>query len=558
MLQSFSRHDERPRSTIADQDWWPTVRKVIALTIFYFLITWLSWGLTREPYRQAAFFWPPTGFAAAAMIALGRPTRWLFVSGVAIANIIAHVTFINSSAGEIFTFAIGNVAEPLITAKLVEHHFGMNFSLGRTRDLLGLFAAAFAGIIVSVTWYAMAYKLMMPKEDSLTVWRDFFLGHVLGFVTIAPLVIGLFAALRDPPSGRELFEGVLGLIAVILLTVIIAFLPPAHWDTVTPVALLLPILVWLAARCRPVFAAAAAFTLSMSIVWMTIFQVGHFGHAGLSISDRILQIQAIILVTALGGLILSTLFAERKETEARLARTNATLQRERDNKLMTLQAAIASISHEIKQPLLAVAMTAAAARRFLEHKPPALEKARSALKDLASDCDQMDQILGNMRQLFSEGEVGKKPIDVNELVLGALRLLRGELTEYGVAPEVNLAAELPLLAGHAVQLQEVIVNLVRNAIEAMATVKGDRRALKVRTRPGGGKVIVIEVEDLGPGIDPERLNSIFDAFVTTKSSGMGLGLAICSAIVEHHGGKLTASSDGRSGALFQVSLPIAP
>lgn len=558
MLKSFSGNGQRLRSTTADQDWWPSVRTVIALTIFYFLITWLSWGLTREPYRKAAFFWPPTGFAAAAMIALGRPTRWLFVSGVAIANIIAHVTFIDSSVGEIFTFAIGNVAEPLITAKLVEHHFGMSFSLGRTRDLLGLFAAAFAGIIVSVTWYAIAYKLMMPKEHSLTVWRDFFLAHVLGFVTIAPFVLGLFAALRDPPSGRELFEGVLGLIAVILLSVIIALLPPAHWNTVTPVALLLPILVWLAARCRPVFAAAAAFALSMSIVWMTIFQLGHFGDASLSISDRILQIQAIILVTTLGGLILSALFAERKETEARLARTNATLQRERDNKLMTLGAAIASISHEIKQPLVAVAMTSAAARRFLEREPPNLEKARSALKDLAGDCYQIDQILGNMRQLFGERELAKEPIDVNELLLGALRFLRGELTEYRVAPEVTLAAELPLLAGHAVQLQEVIVNLVRNAIEAMATVKSDGLTLKVRTRPDGDKAIVIEVEDSGPGIDPERLDTIFDAFVTTKSSGMGLGLAICSAIVEHHGGKLTASSDGRSGALFQVSLPVAP
>jgi signal transduction histidine kinase len=487
------------------------------------------------------------------MIALGLPARWLFLSGVVIANIIANFT--TNSPGEIFMFAIGNVAEPLIIAKLVEHHFGRNFSLGRTRDLLGLFAAALAGIIVSVTWYAIGYKLVLkPGAPSLTLWLDFFLGHVVGFVTIAPLVIGLFAALRDPPSGRELFEGVLGLIAVILLSAIIALLPPAQWDTVTPLALLLPILVWLAARCPPVFAAAAAFTLSMSIVWMTIFQFGHFGAASLSISDRILQIQAIILVTALAALILSALFAERKETEARLARTNATLQRERDNKLMSLRAVIASISHEVNQPLGAISMNGEATILLLDKKPPDIAEAKSIVTDILADGRRINETLDNLRALFGTADESKQSVDINALVLDVLRSSRVDCDRQGIKPTVELTSKRPTVVGHKGQLTELVSNLVQNAIEAMASVD-EPRNLKVQTELAAGGAVIISVEDTGPGIGLEKIKTIFDVFVTTKSHGRGLGLAICSMIVERHNGHLSVSAARPHGCIFQIKLP---
>jgi C4-dicarboxylate-specific signal transduction histidine kinase len=174
------------------------------------------------------------------------------------------------------------------------------------------------------------------------------------------------------------------------------------------------------------------------------------------------------------------------------------LQRERDNKLMNLQAAVASISHEIKQPLAAIAMNGAAAQRFLELSPPILGEARSALNDLVRDSHRMGEILDNIHHLFGKGEREKEPIDMNEVVLAALRLLRGELTDHCVEAVVELASEPPQVKGHRVQLQEVILNLVHNAIEAMAT-KGDRRRLKVRTKLDGGKSILIESRRLRTG-----------------------------------------------------------
>jgi C4-dicarboxylate-specific signal transduction histidine kinase len=243
---------------------------------------------------------------------------------------------------------------------------------------------------------------------------------------------------------------------------------------------------------------------------------------------------------------------------ARHARSDALLPREREDKLMTVEAAMASISHEIKQPLAAIGMNGAAVLACLEHDPPDLEEARSASEAMVSAVHQTVQIIDQLRQLFGKSEWEREPIDVNNLVGAALRLLEGELADHGVTTTVTLAHGLPPFLGNAIQLRQVILNLIHNAIEAMVTIEDHGRHLEVRTMSDGNSAIFIQVEDSGRGIERERLNSIFDVFVTTKSHGMGLGLAICRTIVEQHGGQLIASCDGKSGALFQISLPMEP
>jgi signal transduction histidine kinase len=137
-----------------------------------------------------------------------------------------------------------------------------------------------------------------------------------------------------------------------------------------------------------------------------------------------------------------------------------------------------------------------------------------------------------------------------------LQSLHGELKDHGVATETEFAFDLPPVDGHHAQLRQVVFNLVHNAIEAMATTTDRTRLLRMSTQPQGHDTIVVAVEDSGPGIDQGRLNSIFDAFVTTKANGMGLGLAICRMIVQRHGGRLSASSDGRTGTRVQFVLPL--
>jgi signal transduction histidine kinase len=154
------------------------------------------------------------------------------------------------------------------------------------------------------------------------------------------------------------------------------------------------------------------------------------------------------------------------------------------------------------------------------------------------------------------GDTGlQQLIDVNETVNGALRILAEELDYHGVRTRIQLTPHLPLVASRGSQLQEVFVNLINNAVEAMDGVTDGRRVLTLRTRYDGEKMIVVEVEDSGPGIDPSNAERVFAAFVTTKPTGIGLGLAICRMFIDRHGGELSQSPAQPRGAVFRIVLP---
>jgi C4-dicarboxylate-specific signal transduction histidine kinase len=232
------------------------------------------------------------------------------------------------------------------------------------------------------------------------------------------------------------------------------------------------------------------------------------------------------------------------------------LQRERDNKLMNLEAMAASIAHEVRQPLSAIATNGNAALRFLGRTPPDHKEVRSSLSRIISNSHRASQVFDNIRALFGKVDKEHELIDMNEIVLEVLHTLRGELKDRVITVRTELTSQLPLVMGHRGQLHEVLLNLVRNAIEAMDAIKDTRRVLQARTeRHDGRDEIVVAIEDSGPGIDPEKLDGIFDAFVSTKPQGMGLGLAICRMIIDRHGGQLSASSGKRRGAVFQFILP---
>jgi C4-dicarboxylate-specific signal transduction histidine kinase len=163
-------------------------------------------------------------------------------------------------------------------------------------------------------------------------------------------------------------------------------------------------------------------------------------------------------------------------------------------------------------------------------------------------------MLESVRLLFGKGTGQREVIDVNEAVRGVLRILQDELNYHSVTVRLHLALDhLPFVAAVAPQLQEVFVNVIQNAIEAMTAITNDRRVLTVRTRCDAGKVIA-EIEDSGPGVDPDNTERMFDAFVTTKSAGMGLGLAICRMIIERHGGRISVGTANPSGAVFRIEL----
>jgi signal transduction histidine kinase len=234
------------------------------------------------------------------------------------------------------------------------------------------------------------------------------------------------------------------------------------------------------------------------------------------------------------------------------------LKHERENKLLNVEAITASIAHEVRQPLTAIATNSSAALRFFEKTPPDLDEVRAALNRVIAESHRASAVFDGIRSLFRKTDQGRQPVDVNEMALEVLQSLRAELSAHGVTTETELASSLPPVEGRRNQLQQVVTNLVQNAIEAMDTTADRDRMLRLKTGLRGTDAIVVSVEDSGPGLKADQLDSIFDAFVTTKANGMGLGLAICRRIIESHAGQLSASSDGRSGAQFQFVLPIGP
>ena len=255
-------------------------------------------------------------------------------------------------------------------------------------------------------------------------------------------------------------------------------------------------------------------------------------------------------------IVLCALLSESVRVYASLVRTNKLLRRERENKLTNLAAVVAAITHELRQPLTGISTKSAAARRYLGQEPPKIDRAQAILGDLASASLRIDEVLKSVSALLRSTNPDQEPIDVNKLILEAIQIMRDELTQYDIVVNTQLTDELPPIVGQRGQLQEVLLNVIQNAIDAMRTITDKTRALRVGTELQGTKAVVISVEDSGPGIEPKKMSTVFDAFVTTKATGMGLGLALSQMIIERHGGQIVVVPSANIGAHFRITLPI--
>ena len=316
ILQKLSGQARRQFADPTRQ-WVSAIGLAIAVGIAYFLAARLSLSLLTKP-DGVAVFWPASGLAAGTMIALGHRSKWPVAVGAAAATIVANL-FGDRTLAAAITFALCNAGEALLAAGLIERQFGSGFALDRLRQVLGLIAAAVFATAVSGVVGTLGFKLFhFSTVPSLTIWQHWFASDALGIVTVAPLLIGIAAAVRDPPPPNETFEGAVALAAITVTSTLAIFLPRVSFATIVPLALVFPLLLWLAARCRPAFAAAAAFVVALTIVWTTTFGIGYFGDPDLPISDRIVGAQAGILTTSLCTLVLVALFAERRQQEAAL------------------------------------------------------------------------------------------------------------------------------------------------------------------------------------------------------------------------------------------------
>jgi PAS domain S-box-containing protein len=290
----------------------------------YILSAKLSLSLLTP--EGVAVFWPAAGIAAGALIVFSLSARWAVVTGTMAATIVANLLG-DRNLSSSMVFALCNAGEALLTAGLIERYFGLPFTLDRLSHVLGLLGAAIVAAAASGIGGTLGFALLhAPTASIFVTWQNWFASDALGIVTIAPLLIGLASAAREPPTRSETIEGLVALASLVVMSVIVIALPAEPWTTVVPIALLFPVLLWIAARCPPVFAAAAAFIVTLAIVWTTTIGIGHYGDPGLPMADRVLAARTGILAVALCAYVLAALFAERRQHEAALAESEARLQ----------------------------------------------------------------------------------------------------------------------------------------------------------------------------------------------------------------------------------------
>jgi signal transduction histidine kinase len=225
------------------------------------------------------------------------------------------------------------------------------------------------------------------------------------------------------------------------------------------------------------------------------------------------------------------------------------------NRVTAMGQLAASISHEVMQPITAGINNTGAALNWLASQPPKLEEVRQALGEAVKEGNRAIDVIGRIRALIKKAPPRKDTCDINEAIRDVVGLTHGEMVKNNISAHTQLAEDLPRVQGDKVQLQQVILNLIINAVDAMSSISTGSRELFISTAKGVGG-IVVTVRDSGPGLSPESVERLFDAFYTTKADGMGMGLSICRSIVEAHGGRIWASREFGQGATFQFTLPL--
>ncbi|MEJ8570659.1 PAS domain S-box protein [Microbaculum marinum] len=245
-----------------------------------------------------------------------------------------------------------------------------------------------------------------------------------------------------------------------------------------------------------------------------------------------------------------------RHAEERLQRLQAELAHV--TRVSTLGELTASIAHEVNQPLAAILTNGQVGLRWLDREEPDLDEVRAAVGDIVNGARRASDVIQRLRMLYRKSDPQMRPLDVNGVLDDTLALMRPILRSHDLSVREDLASSLPEVSGDPIQLQQVIVNLIVNGMDAIDGAGGSRREVVLRSRLDGAGEVVVEVEDSGSGIAPGEEERIFEAFFTTKPAGMGMGLSICRSIMEHHGGRLWVSGSGPDGTTMSIALPVGP
>jgi signal transduction histidine kinase len=506
---------------------------------------------------------PPTAFQTWSAVAVAA---FVLVAFVAIAP------FSDTPLGALNIFfplldAIVFVTD-LVTAVLLFSQFAISGS----RPLLALANGyLFTGLIVvphALTFTgAFSPTGLLGANIQTGSWLFIFwhIGFAAALLAYALLTINKRAQPLLPGRAQSAIRW--SMVGVIALTCSLTWLATAGTYLLPPIILdanrISPLVVYpiwftilISAAAFAVLASRRRSVLDQWLMVLALIYIGELAFSGLLPSVRFslgFYAGRVFSIIA-ASIVLFILLAETTRLHVLLARSHANLQREQDNKLMNFEAIVAAITHEIKQPLGVIELNSSSAQLILDQTPADIGEIQAIIGETRDAARRIDETLDSCRSLFGRFERKRQLVNMNEVILDVLKFSRTELSDHRILARTKLTTELPAIYGNGNQLHQLIYNLVHNAIEAMSEVASRDGMLEIRTDILDRDAIIVEVLDNGPGIDPRQVASVFEAFVTTKPHGIGLGLAICRKIVERHDGQISASSVRPHGTSFRIQL----
>ena len=501
------------------------------------------------------------------------PAQRRLALAVVVALLVAFVITAGLSSvqpGRIGAFVPAYATAIFVTDLLTAVLLFAQFSILRSRALLAIASGYLYTALIAIPWLLTFPGVFTPSGLlgaglQTTTWL-YTLWHA-GF----PLFVIAYAILKDADPAEGLWQGsagvaILSSVAVTAAVVCAATFLVTAGNDLLPRESLDPIqfsTVWLyVAGCLALLILVALIVLwirrrSVLDLWLMVvmcaylieiylisfpvpvrYSIGWYaGRVFGLVSGSLVLFVLLYEITMLYAQLLHAVFAQRREREARL---------------MTGDAVAATIAHEVKQPLSGMVTNADAGLRWLDRPTPDLDEAKAAFKKIAADGHRAGAVIGSIRAIFKQDARSRTSLDINDLIGEAFVLLRGYLQKHRILVQTEADAQLPQVAGDRIQLQQVLLNLITNAIESMADEDGPRiLSVKCEAQDGG---VMVSVADTGAGIGAQDVGRIFNPLFTTKSGGMGMGLSICRSIIEAHDGRLLVAPNTPRGSVFQFIL----
>ena len=497
----------------------------------------------------------------------GQKRLALAVVLVLLAAFCATVPFAAVPVGYIREFIPAYAAAMFVISSITSALLFVQFSVVHSRALLAVAGGYLFSALITIPWALTFPDLFGAADMAGTTW---------GVLTrvwrlVFPLSVIAYTLLKDDeastawPRALSYFAILLSAAGLLVAADLVTWLATSTSE-LTPRGLLFSVIDRAQADWNALLLLLALFALallwsrrrSVLDLWLMVVMCG-----------LLIELCLIILVgrryvvgwyaarlyfLVSSTLVLAVLLSETALLYARLARSVMAESREREARLMTMDVLSASIAHEMSQPLASIVTNADAAARWMGRPTPDLDEVKASLGQIRNSVYRARDLIGSIRAMIKRDARNRLPLDINDLVREIVALMERELQRNRISVELELDEHLPTVQADHVQLQQVLINLITNGLEAMA---GNRRAriLRVKSAIQEPDSVLISVADTGTGIDPEIVDRIFNPLFTTKSNGMGMGLSICRSIIEGHGGRLWASAGAEGGSVFQFILP---